>query len=104
MILKFSIAGQLLFVGVGGDRVLSIAAPYTRFVFLRVDKFSDLRKFNSGELLALEQTQRIVRDLPGLEDVRFYVVSELAKLGAKFVGECSVDDYLVFQKSYVGGR
>jgi len=105
MILLFEISGVPLLVGVSEDskRVLSVAAPITKFVFVPIRKLNRFKKFNVSEFKALDDTNRIVKELEDLKAVRRYVLDELFKLGATFKRELSADDYLAWFESLKKG-
>jgi len=91
LILSFKSDSDILLIGVGKNRELSISSDGTKFNFLLVENLNTLREFTSEESDALLETVNMVKALKE-HAVKPYVIDELSKLGFSFVREFTPEE------------
>lgn len=101
MILLFNLGGTQLLYGVGKNRELSVAAPINNYTFVTIDKLNRYKKLSDVENKALIETQRIVKSLSTLDEVKKYIINENNKLGGTFIRVLKPKEYLrMFQNEF----
>lgn len=94
MILLFQQMGVKVLFGLSDARLLSIAAPFSKYIFMPVAKLRMLKAFSVEEEAALDDTMKILSECEDLSEAKLYIIKELGKVGFSYVQELSTEDYL----------
>ncbi len=93
MILSFSSSGDLLLVGIGKNRELSIGSEVSGYIFIRIEDLGELRSFTGAESSFLVDTIKMVKSLSSIKEIRDYIVVEMDKLGFSYTRDLPVKEY-----------